>query len=56
MHDHATCEQLIAAAMRTGNNGRAEYLSIRCDRMHGQLDETTTRAADRAARTDGSAA
>lgn len=41
MHDHTTCEQLMAAAMRSGNNGRAEYLSTRCDRMHGQLDNPT---------------
>lgn len=37
MHDHETCERLIAAAMRTGNTGRAEYLSGRCDREHGDL-------------------
>ena len=35
--DHAMCEQMIAAAMRTGNSGRAEYLSNRCDRAHGDL-------------------
>lgn len=35
--DHAACEQMIAAAIRTGNTGRAEYLSNRCDRAHGDL-------------------
>ena len=39
MHDHHLCEQLIAAAIRTNNTGRAEYLSTRCDREHGDLTD-----------------
>ena len=39
MHDHRYCEQQIAAAIRTNNTGRAEYLSTRCDREHGDLTD-----------------
>lgn len=38
MHDHATCEQLMANAARAGKTGRLEYLAARCDKHHGQLD------------------
>lgn len=39
MHDHETCEQLMAAARRTGHMGRLEYLAIRCDMTHGRLEK-----------------
>jgi hypothetical protein len=45
MHDHETCERLIAAAMRTNQHGRAEYLSVRCDREHGDLTGETQETA-----------
>ena len=41
MHPHTHCEQQIAAATRTGNTGRAEYLAARCDREHGDLTAPT---------------
>jgi hypothetical protein len=45
VHDHETCEQLMAAANRSGNHGRAEYLAMRCDRAHGQLTDPRASAA-----------
>lgn len=42
MHDHETCEQLMAAANRTGNYGRLEYLTARCDATHGREADRMT--------------
>ena len=44
MHDHATCEQLLTAAQRTGRTGRAEYLSTRCDQTHAEAARAAMRA------------
>jgi hypothetical protein len=36
--DHGTCETEIAAAMAAGKSGRAEFLSERCDKRHGEIE------------------
>ena len=38
MHDHDECERLIHEALARGHDGRAEYLAVRCDRAHGQIE------------------
>ena len=46
MHDHATCEQLMTAATRAGDQGRVEYLATRCDMQHGRLTATDQEDTD----------
>ena len=38
MHDHDECERLIHEALARGHDGRAEYLAVRRDRAHGQIE------------------
>lgn len=48
MHDHETCDRLMAEAMRKGSEGkgRLEYLAKRCDHMHGHLTDPNPHATE----------